>query len=190
MLLYEALPASVGGAAARWFRDTAQLELIGVDEVAVRAGRGVGTCSGGPVRFLLGWMEAPATMAPIAMAAKAALLFPPALAAMQWLLRCGALVRRLRRERARDDAKERRLRSGELLLPVLARRLALSAAVCLSLVVCVAYFAAFELNAVGSSLGNLLIIAFAGCHFESLLSTYDVRGRLRSAVFVLMFMVL
>ena len=109
---------------------------------------------------------------------------------MQWLLRCGALVRRLRRERARDDAKERRLRSGELLLPVLARRLALSAAVCLSLVVCVAYFAAFELNAVGSSLGNLLIIAFAGCHFESLLSTYDVRGRLRSAVFFLMFMVL
>ena len=33
-------------------------------------------------------------------------------------------------------------------------------------------------------------LAAPQCHFESLLSTYDVRGRLRSVVFFLLFILL
>ena len=45
----------------------------------------------------------------------------------------------------------------------------------------------YELNGVHSSLGGFLLVALAGCLFESLLSTYDVRGRLRSVVFFILF---
>ena len=58
MLTYEVLPHQTSTALAKLLRDNAQLELVGVDEVAVRAGRGVGTCSGGPIRFLLGSLDA------------------------------------------------------------------------------------------------------------------------------------
>jgi hypothetical protein len=189
MLFYEITPPAIGLQLTRLLRDKAQIELVGVDEVAVRAGGGVGTCSGGPMRFLLGWLEKPWTLQPASIAVKAALLVLPMLAAAQWLLRSASLLHRIRREGERQG-KERKLRSGERLVPVLRRRLMLSLLVGLSITACVVYFAFFELNAVGSSLGNLLIIALAGCHFESLLSTYDVRGRLRSAVFFVLFMVL
>ena len=191
MFVYEALPASASSALAELLRDKAQIELVGVDEVAVRAGRGVGTCSGGPVRFLLGSMDAPkGLLAPATLLVKVSLLCLPALAAAQWAVRCAHLYQRLRREGERTGHRERRLKSGELLVPVLRRRLLLSSLVCACTLTLVGYFALFELNAVGSSLGNFLIIALTGCHFESLLSTYDVRGRLRSAVFFVMFMVL
>ena len=160
--------------------------------MAVRAGGGVGTCSGGPVRFLLGSLSGAETTGlatPATLVAKAALLALPALAAAQWALRCVRLVQRMRREKGRVG-NEKKLRTGELLMPVLRWRLGLSALLFFSLLSLVAYFGAFELNAVGSSLGNVLVIALAGCHFESLLSTYDVRGRLRSAVFFVIFMLL
>ena len=189
MLLYETMPKQAAGALARLLKDRAQIELIGVDEVAVRAGGGVGTCSGGPVRFLLGGVASErGRSAPATLFAKVALLILPALAAAQWALRCVRLVQRMQREKGRE--KEKKLRTGELLMPVLRWRLLLSTLICLSLFSLVAYFGAFELNAVGSSLGNVLVIALAGCHFESLLSTYDVRGRLRSAVFFVIFMLL
>ena len=72
---------------------------------------------------------------------------------------------------------ERKLKSGNcsFFSCAEARRLLLSSLVALCLCGLVGYFALFELNAVGSSLGNFLIIALAGCHFESLVSTYDVR---------------
>ena len=191
MLTYEVLPHQTSTALAKLLRDNAQLELVGVDEVAVRAGRGVGTCSGGPIRFLLGSLDAPKTLlAPTTLLIKITLLCLPLLALAQWALRCATLISRLRKERQRTNVRERKLKSGELLVPVLRRRLLLSSLVALCLCGLVGYFALFELNAVGSSLGNFLIIALAGCHFESLVSTYDVRGRLRSAVFFVMFMVL
>jgi len=191
MLMYELLPIRLATSLASLLRDKAQIELVGVDEVAVRAGRGVGTCSGGPVRFLLGSVSAPhALVSPATLAFKAALLLLPMLAAAQWGLRSALLVQRLRKEALRVGQRERRLKSGEALVPVLRRRLLLSALVCACTTILVAYFALFELNAVGSSLGNFLIVALVGCHFESLLSTYDVRGRLRSVVFFIMFMVL
>jgi len=123
------------------------------------------------------------------MLAKAALLLLPVLAIAQWGLRCVLLVRRLRREHARE--KPRRLAgSRELVVPVLRRRLALSSLVATSMALLVAHFATFELNAVNSSYGSFLIVSLAGCLFESLLATYDVRGRLRSGAFFLMFMLL
>ena len=190
MVLYELMPARASSALAHLLRDKAKIELIGVDEVAVRAGRGVGTCSGGPVRFLLGGSGggSMALAAPATLFVKTALLVLPALTAAQWALRCFKLVQRMRRESGR--VTEKKLRTGELLLPVLRWRLCLSVLVGSSVATLVGYFAAFELNAVGSSLGNVLIIALAGCHFESLLATYDVRGRLRSAVFFVLFMLL
>ena len=112
------------------------------------------------------------------------------MSAAQWGVRCVKLGQRLRRERLRENNTTKKLRTGEALVPVLRWRLFLSLLMCTSLTVLVTYFAAFELNAIGSSLGNMLIVALAGCHFESLLSTYEVRGRLRSAVFFVVFMLL
>lgn len=189
MLIYDYVPLGLSNSLAATVRKSAQLELVGVDEVAVRAGGGIGTCAGGIVRASLGWVEAPALLPPVAMLAKCALLLLPTLAAAQWALRCVLLVRRLQREGGRE--KPRRLAgSKELLVPVLKRRLLLSALITAATLLLVLHFATFELNAVNSSLGSFLIVALAGCLFESLLATYDVRGRLRSAAFFLMFMVL
>ena len=56
----------------------ALLSLIGrvpETDVAVRATTGVGTCAGGPLRFLLGTLDAPARLAgPVTLLVKAALL--------------------------------------------------------------------------------------------------------------------
>ena len=102
---------------------------------------------------------------------------------------CPRLVRRLQRESSRE--RPRRLAgSKELVVPVLRRRLVLSSVVGIATALLVTHFATFELNAINSSLGSFMIVALTGCLFESLLSTYDVRGRLRSAVFFLMFMIL
>jgi len=113
----------------------------------------------------------------------------PALAAAQWGLRCVALLQRLRRE-GRREGRPQRLPSGELLVPVLRRRLFLSCLLCAATSLLVLFFASFELNAINGSLGSLLVVALSGCLFESLLAAYDVRGRLRQFVFFVFFMVL
>ena len=59
---------------------------------------------------------------------------------------------------------------------------------CMLLLVCV--YAACDLNAVNGSLLNFLTAALVGCHCESLLSVYDLRGRLRQFLFFALFMVL
>jgi hypothetical protein len=125
----------------------------------------------------------------VALAAKCALLLLPALAAAQWALRCAQLVRRLKREAGRT--KPRKLRSGEPVVPVLRRRLVLSLINLCCVGTLVGFFAfSYELNGVNSSFGNFLIVALVGCLFESLLSTYEVRGRLRNVVFFGLFMCL
>ena len=40
------------------------------------------------------------------------------------------------------------------------------------------------------SLGSFLVVALVGCLFESLLATYDVRGRVRQVFFFVIFMFL
>ena len=90
-----------------------------------------------------------------------------------------ALGRRLRRE-SRRQGRPATLRSGELLLPVLRRRLALSALMAAVLAVLCAFVARYELNAINASLGNFLVAALAGCLFESMLATcVAVTWRLR-----------
>ena len=189
ILVYDFMPATSSSTLAATFRQSAQLELVGTEQVAVRAGAGVGTCAGGPVRAALGWLEQPSLLMPATLVIKATLLMLPVLAAAQWGLHCLQLYQRLKRERQREG-KPRQLRTGELLVPVLQRRLALSVLIVSALGALVVLFATFELNAVNSSLGNFLIVALAGCLFESLLSTYDVRGRLRNGIFFVMFMLL
>ena len=131
---------------------------------------------GGPVRAALGWLDQPSLLMPATLVIKATLLLLPVLAAAQWALHCLQLFQRLKKEGQREG-KPRQLRTGELLVPVLRRRLALSVLIFSAVAALVVLFATFELNAVNSSLGNFLIVALAGCLFESLLSTYDVRGR-------------
>ena len=128
MALYEMTPSDLAGRLSGLLRSQ-NLEIVDVDLTAARAGRGVGTCGGGPVRSaLLGW-RSPSALYPLAAAcAKAVLLLLPALAACQWGLRVAKLYRRLGRERAR--AKPRSLRSGEPLLRVLRRKLMLSVTIC------------------------------------------------------------
>ena len=101
------MPPAASGALASLLRDYGQIELVGVDEVAVRAGRGVGTCSGGPVRFLLGGLENPYIIGPATLAVKLCLLLLPALCAVQWGLRCVKLMQRLRKEGTRQGAEKR-----------------------------------------------------------------------------------
>ena len=190
LLAFDWMPATLAGSVAQMVRRHAQVELVGVDEIAVRAGNGVGSCAGGIVRSKLGWLEWPWLLPPVALLLKVVLLLLPVLACCQWSLRCVRLVRRLRDEQARE--RPRRL-SGtkELFGTVLKRRLILSGLMAGALVLLVTHFMmSFDLNAINSSLGSFLIVALSGCLFESLLATYDVRGRLRSAAFFLMFMLL
>ena len=189
VILYDWMPNSSAAQLATFVRQQAQIELIGVDQVAVRAGGSIGTCSGGPVRALLGWLDRDSVLMLAATATKIVLLCLPTLAIAQWALRCMQLAQRLRREVTREG-KARKLRSGEMLVPVLRRRLAFSSFITISVTALVIHFGTFELNAINSSLGNLLILALAGCLLESLLSTYDVRGRLRSVFFFVFFMFL
>ena len=105
--------------------------------------------------------------------------------------------RRLRRvsrlpwqRRSEWHARPQRLPSGEALIPVLRRRLALSALLSAALAALVGFFLSFYLNAINGALGSLLVVALAGCLFESLLAVYDVRGRLRQFVFFATFMFL
>jgi len=190
MFLYEALPPAATGWLAAQTRSATKIELVGVDEVAVRASGVVGTCAGGPVRFLLGSISTPSLLQPAAILAKVVLLCLPALAMGQWATHVVYLTKRIRRENERVNERPRKLHTGELLVPVLRRRRLFSVTLLICHAILVVYFAAFNLNAISSSLGSLLIVALSGCHFESLLSTYDVRGRLRSVVFFLLFILL
>jgi len=165
------------------------LEFVGVDEVAVRAFGGVGSCAGGPMRAALGWLGLSFLPSLAGLVAKCTLLMLPALAAAQWGVRCAGLARRLARE-ARREGRPARLRTGELVGRVLRKRLAAAVAMCAATVGLVGFYARYELNALNGSLGNLLTVALVGCVLESLLATYEVRGRLRSAVFFLLFMLL
>ena len=116
--------------------------------------------------------------------------------------------------RRRREGRPARLRSGELVWRVLRRRLAAAATLCVLTCALVAFYATFELNAVNGPLGNLLTVTLAGGLGESLLGVYEargpsppraaplspahtpqaraavaqVRGRLRQAVFFLLFM--
>ena len=114
------------------------------------------------------------------------LIWLPALAAAQWGARLYGLSARL----AAAPPKKRVKITGELLTRVLRKRLAASAFVFGSLALLVGLLCAYELNAVNASLGNFLVVALVGCLFESLLATYDVRGRVRQVFFFVIFMFL
>jgi len=184
----ELLPSHVTSALMHLLRRF-DLEVVGVDEIAVRASGPVGSCGGGLLRAALGPAElsAPALRA-ASLCVKAVLLLLPTLAMAQWWLRSAVLVQRLRKEGGRQ--RPRPLRSGELLVPVLRRRLLASGLMAGSLTLTVVFFGAYELNGINASLGNFLVAALVGCLFESLLATYEMQGRLRQFVFFIMFMLL
>lgn len=188
MSAYELLPAKLWAPLTRALKAQA-LEFVGVDAVAARAGSGVGSCAGGPFRATLGWLGWLELPWAGALAAKVALLLLPILATAQWGLRTVGLLTRLRKELSRQG-RPARLRTGEFLAHVLRRRLIAAAAMTIVTSLLVVYYATYELNAVNGSLGNLLTLALVGCILESLLSTYEVRGRLRSALFFFLFMLL
>ena len=186
LLLQELLPASVGAQAGELLRTRLHLGLSGVDEVSARAAAGVGSCGGGPLRALLGWAGGAAAAKWAGLLAKLVLIWLPALAAAQWGARLYGLSARL----AAAPPKKRVKITGELLTRVLRKRLAASAFVFGSLALLVGLLCAYELNAVNASLGNFLVVALVGCLFESLLATYDVRGRVRQVFFFVIFMFL
>ena len=87
---------------------TCPRQLVGVDEVAVRASGVVGTCAGGPVRFLLGSISTPSLLQPAAILAKVVLLCLPALAMGQWATHVVYLTKRIRRENERVNERPRK----------------------------------------------------------------------------------
>ena len=140
----------------------------------------------GPLRALLGWAGGAAAAKWAGLLAKLVLIWLPALAAAQWGARLYGLSARL----AAAPPKKRVKITGELLTRVLRKRLAASAFVFGALALLVGLLCAYELNAVNASLGNFLVVALVGCLFESLLATYDVRGRVRQVFFFVIFMFL
>jgi len=189
MVAAEALPSAVTAELVRLLRRF-DLEVIGVDEVSVRAGRGVGSCGGGALRSMLGAYDtSPLTLSLSSLVVKVFLLMMPALAALQWGLRSAILVRRLRRESQRQG-RPKPLRSGEMLVPVLRRRLLASLVMTAAMSLMIFYFCAYELSGINGSLGNFLVAALIGCLFESLLATYELQGRLRQFTFFILFMFL
>ena len=157
--------------------------------MAATAGDGVGSCGGGIFRAAFGRFGAPSLPAIAAIAAKVVLMSMPALAAAQWACRAVGLYRRLQSD-WRRESRPQKLRTGEYLAPVLRRRLALSLCMCAAMTLLILVYASCELNAVNGPLLNLLTAALVGAHFESLLSVYDLRGRLRQFLFFALFMVL
>jgi len=189
IVAYEVSPASLGEKLRRLLRGQ-NLEMVGLDQVAARAGGGVGACGGGPLRAWLGGWGVPALPQLAALACKGALLLLPCLAAAQWGLRAAKAWQRLRREGARQGGGRRIKISGELLAPVLRRRCAAAVAMHVSMLLLVGLVSQYELNGINSQLGTFLVLACVGCLFESLLASYDMRGRVRQFIFFVMFMVL
>ena len=189
IVAYEMSPAALGERLRRLLRGQ-NLEFVGLDHVAARAGGGVGACGGGPLRAWLGGWGLPALPQLAALACKGALLLLPCLAAAQWGLRAAKAAQRLRREAARQGGGRRIKISGELLAPVLRRRCAAAVVMHVSMLLLVGLVSQYELNGVNSQLGTFLVLACAGCLFESLLASYDMRGRVRQFIFFVMFMVL
>lgn len=211
-----ALLAQLFDAVAQGLRAVAGVELVGSDAVAVRCGGGVGTCGGGLVRSGLAWLdatnlrvtwrffEAPsdelaATL--LACAIKATLLALPTLAAAQWGLRVAEAMRDIKAATGQAEpsagtgaqaaaAAARRSADTAARLPVLQGRLCSSAAMLACTVRLLAFVLCYELNGVHSSLGGFLLVVLAGCLFESLLSTYELIGRLPKLAFGALFLLL
>jgi len=187
--IYEVCPPWLGEGLRRLMRSQ-NLEYVGLDQVAARAVGRIGSCGGGPVRAALGgwgvgWLPHVA-----AIGCKATILVIPLLAAAQWGVRAATAWKRLRREGARQGEKVRRIKmSNELLVPVLRRRCAAAVVMHVCMLLLVGLVTQYELNGLNSELGTFLVLACAGCLFESLLSSYDLRGRVRQFIFFVMFMV-
>ena len=133
-----------------------------------------------PLRALLGWAGGAAAAKWAGLLAKLVRIW--LLAAAQWGVRLYSAARR----RAAEEARQNHRRAAHAQAAQAPRRVGLFG----SLALLVGLLCAYELNAVNASLGNFLNVALVGCLFESLLATYDVRGRVRQVFFFVIFMFL
>lgn len=174
--------------------------------MAVRCGGGVGTCGGGLLRSAVAWLDhhvndlrvtarvfdLPSEVSTLLLACtvKATLLALPTLAAAQWGLRVARAMRGIRAGARQPGPAAGFSADAAARLQELQERLWLSAAMLACTVRLLVFVLFYELNGVHSSLGGFLAVVLAGCLFESLLSTYELRGRLPKLAFFLLFLLL
>jgi len=130
-----------------------------VDEIATRSRNGVGSCAGGFFR----WMAGDTLAAPFALVCKGFLLTLPLLAAAQWILRGARFARRFHRVQAR-------------------RRAIASMALGIMGALQVGLLLVFQLNGINGAMPNFWLACLLGVVWESLLSTFNVLGRMRGAL--------
>ena len=128
----------------------------------------------------------------------------PTLAAAQWGLRVAQAMRGIKAATSQADlaagfkgmdedaqaAAARLSVDAAVRLPMLQEQLWLSAAMLVCTLRLLAFVISYELNGVHSSLGGFLLVVLAGCLFESLLSTYELIGRLPKLAFFAFFLLL
>lgn len=144
------------------------VSLVAAEEATSYSGGGIGDCGGGPFRMLFG--DGPQARW-AALILKAWLMLIPVLAMAHWF--------------------QRSIHAGKMLgkrwkLTRFVQRVILFS---LGLVQCYMLFN-IELNASNGALENFWVAMLFGCAGESLLSTYDIRGHLRSIIFLLLFLLI
>ena len=140
-----------------------------LDDAAVRASPGIGDCGGGVFRMFLGDGIAANTFAVLF---KCYLLLIPTL----YVFHCA--FRAYRAIRAPEDNKSKYFTALRYSLLFLA-----------GLIQCILLLS-YRFNAVNGSMANFWIAVLLGTVFESLLSTYDIRGTMRQLIGWLLFVLM
>jgi len=158
------LLAADSGPSGWWAELNRRLTPLGVQfapvgEIAVRARGGVGSCAGGLFR----WFAGDRYSGVLVLVTKVFLMLLPLMATGQWVVRATTLARRAHRPSPRRRA------IGSTVLASL------------GLVQC-CLLLTFHLNAINGPLANFWIACLLGVVWESLLSTYDVLGRMRAGL--------
>lgn len=144
------------------------VQIDAAEEVVAYGGHGIGDCGGGPFRMLFG--DGPQARW-AALILKAWLLLIPILSTLQWSQRAVQAFSNLGKKWKTTRFLQR------LTLAVLA-------------FLQVILISNMELNASNGALGNFWVAMLFGCVAESLLSTYDIRGSIRSLLFLVIFLLI
>jgi len=142
------------------------VQIDAAEEVVAYSGDGIGDCGGGPFRMLFG--DGPQA-GWAALVIKAWLMLIPILATLQWSHRTVQAFSHIgKRWKTTRFVQRLTLASLAFLQVILIGRM--------------------ELNASNGALGNFWVAMLFGCISESLLSTYEIRGSIRSLLFLALFL--
>eukprot|EP00941_MAST-03F_sp_MAST-3F-sp1_P003332 g3332.t1 len=143
-----------------------KIQFSTMEEVALRAGNGIGDCAGGPMRMLFGNYAGL-----FSFLLKGFLLILPVMFTCQWALKLKQACRAPKKHFS---------------IYVICVRSVLCSVGALQCAMLVSH----NLNAMNGSLAGFWVVSLFGIVWESLLSTYDVRGPMRQLFFLALFILL